>query len=298
MRAISLFSGAGGLDLGFEKAGIEVVMANDSWDVATETYSANRPGAEILTGSIDRHATALINAGRQNKVDMVFGGPPCQDFSSAGWRTGEGERAGQTVNFADVALGIRPEWIVMENVNTIMSIGSRYARMIIEQIKKAGYGITAQVLDAVDFGVPQFRKRFFLMAKMGGRDDDEELMALIGRKKRQRQTVKEYDPSLGTEYYYRHPWSFERRAIFSVDEPSPTIRGVNRPIPPRYRIHRNDAIGDLSQVRPLTTEERATLQTFPRRYRFVGNKTEREQQVGNSVPPMMAKAVAQAIRKR
>lgn len=298
MKAISLFSGAGGLDLGFEKSGTDVVMANDSWDVATETYATNRPGADILTGSIDKHAFALIKAGQQNKVDMVFGGPPCQDFSSAGWRTGEGERAGQTANFTDIALGIRPEWIVMENVNTIMSIGSRYVRMILEQIRKAGYGITVQVLNAVDFGVPQFRKRFFLIARMGGCDNDEELTALIGRQKRQRKTVKEYDPSIDTEYYYRHPWSFERRAIFGVDEPSPTIRGVNRPIPPSYRIHHNDAIDDLSQVRPLTTEERATLQTFPRRYKFVGNKTEREQQIGNSVPPMMAVAVACAIRKR
>ena len=298
MQAISLFSGAGGLDLGFEQAGIDVIMANDSWSRATDTYSINRPGAEVLTGSIDTHAQTLIETGRQNDADLVFGGPPCQDFSSAGWRTGEGERASQTANFADIALGIRPEWIVMENVNTIMSIGSRYVNMIITQIKKAGYGITAQVLDAVDFGVPQFRKRFFLIAKMDGRDDDQEIKSRIDGEKRDRKTVKEYDPSLDTEYYYRHPWSFERRAIFSVDEPSPTIRGVNRPIPPSYKIHHNDATDDLEQVRPLTTDERAFLQTFPKGYRFMGNKTEREQQIGNSVPPMMARAVAEAVRKR
>ena len=80
-----------------------------------------------------------------------------------------------------------------------------------------------------------------------------------------------------------------------MDEPSPTIRGVNRPIPPSYKIHRNDATDDLGLVRPLTTEERGILQTFPKKYEFIGNKTEREQQIGNSVPPVLAKAVASAI---
>ena len=297
MQAISLYSGAGGLDLGFEQAGIEIIMANDSWSVATDTYLINRQDAKMLAGTISTHVHDIMNVGRKNDVDMVFGGPPCQDFSSAGWRTGEGERANQTKNFVDLALKILPEWIVMENVNTIMSIGRRHVEMTIAQIKKAGYGITTQVLDAVDFGVPQFRKRFFLIARMKGNDDDQEIKSLINNEKRKRKTVREYNPSLDTKYYYRHPWSFERRAIFSVDEPSPTIRGVNRPIPPNYKIHHNDATSDLKQVRPLTTDERAILQTFPKEYRFVGNKTQREQQIGNSVPPMMAQAVANAIRE-
>ena len=297
MQAISLYSGAGGLDLGFAQAGVHTILANDSWNIAAQTYLTNRPGANVLIGGIDKHATTLIDAGRQNRVEMVFGGPPCQDFSTVGKKTGEGPRANQTANFVDVALAISPDWIVMENVNTITSIGSRHIDMISKQIKEAGYGITAQVLNAVDFGVPQFRRRFFLIAKKNGSDNDQKLKSLIDCEKCDRRTVRDYDPSIDTDYYYSRGWR-GKRAIFSVDEPSPTILGENRPIPPSYKIHHNDATDDLGLVRPLTTEERASLQTFPETYRFIGNKTEREHQVGNSVPPMMARAVAEAVRKR
>lgn len=100
---------------------------------------------------------------------------------------------------------------------------------------------------------------------------------------------------LGIEYYYRHPRSYARRAIFSIYEPSPTIRGVNRPIPKGYKKHRGDASDITENVRPLSTVERSYIQTFPKRFRLKGTKTALEQMIGNAVPVKLAEYVANAV---
>lgn len=106
-----------------------------------------------------------------------------------------------------------------------------------------------------------------------------------------------FGDTLGTEFYYRHPRSYARRAIFSIDEPSPTIRGVNRPIPKTYQVHPNDACHDLSKVRPLTTIERSQIQTFPRSFVLTGKKADIEQAIGNAVPVNLAKYVAECLKE-
>lgn len=111
-------------------------------------------------------------------------------------------------------------------------------------------------------------------------------------------TLAEYfGDSLGFEYYYRHPRSYVRRGVFSVHEPSPTIRGVNRPMPKGYKLHAGDPVKSLEGIRPLTTEERSRVQTFPEGFVFLGNKTDREQMIGNAVPVNLARFVAQAINE-
>ena len=109
-------------------------------------------------------------------------------------------------------------------------------------------------------------------------------------------TIREYlGDEFDTEFYYRHPRSYARRGIFSIDEPSPTVRGVNRPIPATYQIHPGDATDDLSRVRPLTTLERARIQTFPREFTFEGSKTDLEQIIGNAVPVELAAYVGRHL---
>ena len=102
--------------------------------------------------------------------------------------------------------------------------------------------------------------------------------------------------SLGVEFYYRHPRSYARRGIFSIHEPSPTIRGVNRPIPQGYQIKHNDPVKSLDGIRPLTTTERSYIQTFPPTFHFLGSKTEVEQMIGNAVPVNLGQYVAAAIK--
>lgn len=111
-------------------------------------------------------------------------------------------------------------------------------------------------------------------------------------------TIRDYlGDSLGIEHYYRHPRSYKRRAVFSIDEPSPTIRGVNRPIPKTYIKHSGDTSTISDQVRPLTTIERSYLQTFPKDFIFEGSKTDLEQMIGNAVPVKLAEYVAGCIQQ-
>lgn len=109
-------------------------------------------------------------------------------------------------------------------------------------------------------------------------------------------TIRDYlGDEFQTDFYYRHPRSYARRGIFSIDEPSPTVRGVNRPIPSGYKIHSNDATTNLTEVRPLTTLERARIQTFPKNFVFEGSKTNLEQMIGNAVPVKLAEYVGKHL---
>ena len=110
-------------------------------------------------------------------------------------------------------------------------------------------------------------------------------------------TIRDYlGDSLGVNYYYRHPRNYNRRGIFSVDEPSPTVRGVNRPVPKGYKVNTCDPEGvNLEGIRPLTTIERSYLQTFPESFKFTGTKTDLEQMIGNAVPVNLGRFIAEGI---
>ena len=165
----------------------------------------------------------------------------------------------------------------------------------LRMLSEAGYGLTARILDASRCGVPQARKRFILVGHLGAENGflDEALEAGLAEKQL---TVRDYlGDKLGTQYYYMHPRSYARRGVFSVDEPSATIRGINRPIPENYRRHHGDAAAIEDGVRALTAKERSYLQSFPESFKFEGAKTSVELAIGNAVPPALAKYVATCI---
>ncbi len=293
MRVVDLFCGCGGLSLGFQEAGFDVVAAYDKWQAALNVYRLNfdHP-AENLDLSNVQASTMAIN---MFEPDMVIGGPPCQDFSSAGKRDEEGGRGNLTVNYAQIISQVRPKWFVMENVARITKTQKLIDAKAI--FKEAGYGLSEHVIDASYCGVPQKRKRFFLIGKLREMDGFMEPFINSGLSAKP-MTMRDYfGESLGIEYYYRHPRSYMRRGIFSIDEPSPTVRGVNRPMPEGYSIHANDPVKSKEGIRPLTTLERSYIQTFPRNFKFKGNKTEVEQMIGNAVPVNLAKFIATAIKK-
>ncbi len=234
---------------------------------------------------------AAIRHIRAYAPDMIIGGPPCQDFSHAGKRQ-EGKRASLTEAYAKIVSQISPEWFVMENVDrACRSDAYKRARKI---LKDAGYGITEHIYDASLCGVPQKRKRFICIGKKGEVDRFLEQIILDNEAKKP-MTMREYfGDSLGINYYYRHPRNYNRRGFFSIDEPSPTIRGVNRPVPHGYTRHPNDP-ECIEGLRPLTTNERAQVQTFPKDFIFNGSKTDMEQIIGNAVPVKLAEFVANRI---
>lgn len=291
MRVVDLFCGCGGLSLGFEKAGMDVVAGYDNWNpaIATHRYNFSNPVHKIDLFDVETASEHI----KQYYPQMIIGGPPCQDFSSAGLRNEDNGRGDLTISYAKIVTTIHPEWFIMENVSTITK--TRKLSEAKKIFKSVGYGLTQIVLDASLCGVPQKRKRFFLIGHIN--DSDDFMHDFITRRLSDKHmSVKDYfGDEIDIDFYYRHPRSYARRGVFSVNEPSPTIRGVNRPIPSGYKIHPNDPVESLDGVRPLTTHERSMIQTFPENFIFCGTRSEIEQMIGNAVPVNLGKFVANCI---
>lgn len=281
------------MSLGFQNAGFCIVAAYDNWQPAISIYQEN------FNHPIYKRDLAVEDITDELKAldpDIIIGGPPCQDFSIAGKLNLTGKRANLTRIYSRIIAAVRPEWFVMENVYTIER--SPIFSEALQTFKAAGYGITKQVWDASYMGVPQMRKRYFVIGKLG-EPDDFLLADLLSGLSTERMTVRRYfaDKPLDTEYIYQHPRNYKRRGIFSIDEPCSTIRSVNRPIPSNYVVHPADKVSDLSKVRPLTTAERSYVQTFPETFRFIGSHRDIEQAIGNAVPVKMAEYIATNVIK-
>ncbi|MDR2104243.1 MAG: DNA cytosine methyltransferase [Deferribacteraceae bacterium] len=292
-KVLDLFAGCGGLSLGFQNMGFEVVGAFERWETAAACYEANFEHP-VYREDLSDIQNVIPKIKALPPFDIIIGGPPCQDFSHAGKRV-EDKQAALTKAFAEITAAIRPRWFVMENVDRVQkSVSYSAAR---RAFKNADYGLTEVVLDASLCGAPQKRKRFFCIGSLNNKDGflTDYIAKNLSSKK---MTLRDYfGQSLDFEYYYRHPRNYSRRAVYSIDEPAPTMRGMNRPIPPGYLGHPNDACKLNSKLRSLTTFERSLIQTFPPNFRWLGNKTEVEQMIGNAVPVKLAEFAAKSLRR-
>lgn len=291
MKVVDLFSGCGGLSLGFQKAGFEVVAAFDNWEEAINVYQKNfqHPIFNIDLKNVAESVEKISDFA----PDVIVGGPPCQDFSSAGKRNEDNGRGDLTVAYAQIISKIKPQWFLMENVERILKTNKLIQAK--QLFRETGYGLTQMVLNASLCGVPQKRKRFILIGKLNESDDFLQHYLTEKQSEKEMTLFDYFGNSLGIEYYYRHPRSYVRRGVFSIYEPSPTIRGVNRPMPKGYQKHTGDPVENLDGIRALTTKERSMIQTFPEDFVFSGSKTDIEQMIGNAVPVNLAKFVATAI---
>ncbi len=280
------------MSLGFKLAGFDLVAAYDNWDKVVPIYKKN----------IDNNIFSLDLSKPQKAVEHIFpyspdgiiGGPPCQDFSSAGNRK-EGKNAYLLLSFAEIICKIKPRFFVLENVaRTRNSLSYAKAQ---KKFLSSGYKITEIILDASFCNVPQIRKRWFSIGKL-----DNLLLQSFHESIKDKQTKKSLTvfnymkKEITTQFYYRHPRNYSRRAIYSIHEPSATIRGVNRPIPPRYPGHRLDA-APIKDARPLTTAERSRIQTFPNWWSWDAQKTHTEQMIGNAVPVNLAYFLAESMQE-
>lgn len=292
MNTVDLFAGCGGMSLGFQNAGFNLVAAFEFWDIAAKCYEENF-NHPVFKSDLSNVKSAVEQI-RRFSPELIIGGPPCQDFSHAGKRV-ESSRASLTESYAKIIENIKPQYFVMENVDRAQK--SKAFEKAENIFKNAGYGLTKIVLDASKCGVPQKRKRFFCIGALG-KDDDFMKKNLESGLSQKSTTLRDYfGDTLDFEYYYRHPRNYNRRAIFSIDEPAPTIRGVNRPVPKGYPGHPNDACPISENVRALTTLERSLIQTFPATFKWCGNKTEMEQMIGNAVPVKLAEYVALKLKQ-
>jgi len=290
MRTVDLFCGCGGLSLGFQNAGYNIVAAFDNWDAAIDVYRKNFMHPVFKKDLLDYSNYEDI---LELNPELIIGGPPCQDFSSAGHRDESLGRANLTISFAKLIENIRPRFFVMENVPTIRN--SEKLEIIIDIFKRCDYGLSQAVLDASLCGVPQKRKRFFLIGQLHGNDNAILPYLMRGLAKRSMTLIDYFGDSLGFEYYFRVPRSYSRRGIFSIYEPAMTVRGVDRPVPKGYPGHPGDPIPLNPTIRTLTYQERSWIQTFPKDFVWEGSKTSLNQMIGNAVPVKLAEYVARCL---
>lgn len=168
MNVIDLFAGVGGLSQGFIKAGFNIMLANEYDPEIAASYQYNHPGTKVISQDIQ-----IVNLKDWQeyieKADVVIGGPPCQGFSQKGKRMNlDDERNFMFKYFIDVVRLARPSFFLLENVPNITTTSSGYFKnQIIEEFNELGYDVTAKVLNASDFGVPQHRRRAFFLGQLG-----------------------------------------------------------------------------------------------------------------------------------
>ena len=329
-KAVSLFAGAGGMDLGFRKAGFEIVWANEIAPDACATYRANL-GNHLAQGSIADIASSSIP-----DCDIVIGGPPCQGFSVAGKMDPADPRSELVWQFVRVVRDKSPRVFVMENVKALAVLEKwrEVREALLAEFTKLGYSVAARVLDASDFGVPQQRERVFFVGIRGG-DPSALFPVQESRKPSARDALAAIPPhgKPGNDSLCRAKIVPAKRPVMrkspfagmlfnglgrpiDLDRPSltlPASMGGNKtPIidqlslesgeeqwVAKYHAHLS-AGGEPcaeapSRLRRLTVEECAALQTFPPTYRFHGKQSSRYCQIGNAVPPLLAQAIADKI---
>lgn len=300
MAVVDLFCGCGGLSKGFEEANFDIVAAFDCWQPALTCYNHNfnHSAFDLDLCNVENS----VNEIKKYSPTIIIGGPPCQEFSNAGKRK-EGTLADLTYKYAQIVTSVLPQYFVMENVPRAKeSQAYKKARHLYKEKK---YGLTEIVLDASRCGVPQKRNRFFCIGKLNAPDNflaDRLFAHYTSPPISVRDYFAKHRIALDIDAYYRHPTTYSRRAVFSVDEVAPTIRGVNRPKPATYKHHEKDAVAPkaLSTIKQLTTRQRAHIQTFPMDFQFEDlglSRCDMEQLIGNAVPVLLARFVAERLHE-
>lgn len=171
MKAVSLFSGAGGMDLGFSKAGFAILAAFDNQPTMVETYNKNLGGATQLDlATCDFPALAEELRRSFDEPDIIIGGPPCQGFTSAGSRFWDDPRNKLVQNYADALKQFNPRWFVMENVEGILTTAKgEYIFEAVKRMGELGYSVYIRKIYMQEYGIPQRRKRVIIVGNREGK---------------------------------------------------------------------------------------------------------------------------------
>lgn len=217
IRAISLFSGAGGMDVGFEKAGVEVVFANELMKEAADTYRANHPNGMMINDDINNVMNKLDEF---NGIDLVFGGPPCQGFSVAGKMDPNDERSKLILTFLDVIEKTQPKAFVMENVKAlgVLEKWEPIRKNYMERASKLGYLCMPFILNATEYGVAQKRERVFFIGIKDGMDPffEYHMKDLIEQQKKKAPTIRELLYPLGRAGTEKNPDTCTAKITFAT----------------------------------------------------------------------------------
>ncbi len=305
MKIISLFSGAGGLDLGLKQTGHNIIWANDIDPDAVKTYQQNIGKHIVLADIGDLHDDMLPEA------DVVVGGFPCQGFSLANRkRSGDDSRNTLYLQFLRVVKKTTPLYFLAENVKGILSLENGMAiQKIISDFSSIGYRVKYQLFNVADFGIPQTRCRVIIAGTRGdlpGEADFDFPQATHSKKNLNQMkpwvSVSEgisgipdpdqYPDALPNQVYSRYKVTnrnFTGHRATDPNKPSPTI------------LARGNGGGGVCAIqhpqnhRRLSVRESAAIQTFPHNFKFEGTMNSQYRQVGNAVPVMFGKMLGECL---
>lgn len=320
---IDLFSGSGGFSLGFDKTGFKNIFSLDNEKTFCKTYKKNFPKHFLVEKRIeDLTKNDIKKIIGNRKVDVIIGGPPCQGFSMAG-NIGrlfiDDPRNHLFKEFIRVVDIIKPSFFVMENVARLYTHNNgKTKEEIISKFKKIGYKVECKVLNSADYGVPQIRKRvIFIGSRLSS------VLSFPEKNTEKFKTVKDAIKDLPilksgqiskipNHVAMNHSEQMLKKMSFILDggdrkQIPQDIRPKSGDIRKYIRYNSNKPsvtiTGDMrkifhySQNRALTVRELARLQSYPDNFIFEGSTISQQQQVGNSVPPLMAEAIAKTIKK-
>ncbi len=297
MKIVSLFSGAGGLDLGLVDAGHEIIWANDNDPDAVATYQLNIGDHVVLADIADVDIETIPDA------DVAVGGFPCQGFSLANLkRHGEDDRNTLYLQFLRVVKAKQPKYFLAENVRGILSLeGGTAIKKIVSDFEEAGYRVQVELFNTADYGVPQTRRRVIIA---GTRKD-------LPNSKDYKYPEPTHSKSSVNLFNRTFPWITIQQALRNISEPIGDESDLPNHICSKYKVtnrnftgHRKTdpdkpsptilargngkggvcAIQHPKNHRRMSIRESALIQTFPLDFRFVGKMNSCYRQVGNAVP--------------
>lgn len=326
MKIISLFSGCGGLDLGFEKAGFEISIANEYDPTIWETYKINHPSTKLIEGDIRN----IQESDFPDDIDGIIGGPPCQSWSEAGSLRGINDSRGKLFyDYIRILKSKQPKFFLAENVSGMLANRhSEAVRNIIEMFKECGYDLTVSLVNAKDYGVPQERRRVFYIGfrrdlgvhfkfPVGSTADEKKRLTL-------RDTIWDLQFTAvpaGARNYHNpkainnnefftgaySPIFMSRNRVKGWDEQAFTVQASGRqcqlhPQAPKMKFveqnKREFVRGKEYLYRRMTIREIARIQGFPDDFKFIYNYTDDAyKMIGNAVPVNLAYEVAVAIKE-
>jgi len=312
---VDLFSGAGGMSKGLEMAGFQGLFGLDNYEPAVATYKRNfsHPifNGDITENTVKTEFIKIVQEKLNNKaLNIIAGGFPCQGFSMAGHRIVADRRNSLYVDMLEIVKVLQPEFVIMENVVGLRSmLGGGVEQKILKDYQKNGYKINVTTLNSADYSVPQKRKRVIFIANKIGADNFHPMPFLDKiNYKTTKDAIKDLidlgdDPNLN-HIRTKHSKNMVER-ISAVEEGKSLYDNYSdswKKCPwdeASCTIKENHGGVNLHPRRPrvLTAREMARIQSFPDDFFFEGPKSKQLVQIGNAVPPLLAKAIGIAVRK-
>ncbi|MCF0242180.1 MAG: DNA cytosine methyltransferase [Treponema sp.] len=326
MKVISLFSGCGGLDLGFEKAGFEVPVANEFDKTIWETFKVNHPKTKLIEGDIRN----IKESDFPDEIDGIIGGPPCQSWSEAGALRGINDARGQLFfEYIRILQDKKPKFFLAENVSGMLA--NRHAEAvqnILKMFKDCGYNVSLTLVNAKDYGVAQERKRVFYIGFREDLNIDFQFPEGSTKKDENKICLKDiiwdlkdsavpalpknkHNPSaINNNEYFTGAYSpifMSRNRVKQWDEQAFTVQASGRQCqlhpqaPKMEKVEKNwcrFVPGKEDLYRRMTVREVARVQGFPDDFKFIYTDTDNAyKMIGNAVPVNLAYEIACAIKK-